>query len=257
MGKLPTRQKMKRRLTILAFCFLLVGIGYSGLKLLLSEVTELDKTSSIGEISDIILSYLSIFVTIILGIVVYWQAERINKLETGQYDVFLGAEKLDFTTSIGTQLLLLNRTNLQSKIKLFETMVNNRIGLLANISLQEGNEGLQFPFLFITRNVPLITSVCVRQIDVKIQHYSDSQKSDLIKKFPIDANPVCRFLPDKSEFTVCLSVNGIEKQHIEKVKIKIYFEVEDQLKRTHSIEAEMDVEQINGNLCMISSRSNT
>lgn len=271
MPKQTIRQSMKRCIVILVSCFLIIGLGYLGLRILLSKVTELNTASSIGEISDIVLSYFSIFVSIMLGIVVYWQAERINKLESTQYDVFLGAEKLHCGASIGTQLLLLSKKNSHSQITLFETKFNNCFGLLANISLQEEintkqerddspqdrTDNLPLTFLFVTRNTPLITSLQVKQIDLTIQHYSESKKKDIVKKYPIDANPVFIFLSDKSEFNVCLSVNGVEKKHIETVKIRILYEVEDQLERTHSIMSEIVVEQIDGEICMISSKSNS
>lgn len=257
MSESSFQHKIRKAFLILVFCLFFLAIGHTGLKVLLSKITELDTSSSVGEISDIILSYFSIIVTIMLSVFVYWQAERINKLEAAQYDVFLGAEKLDCSRSIGTELLLLNQSRVPSEVKVFETAVNNQFGLVANISLQEGKESLQLPFLFITRNTPLITALKIKQIDVIIKFYSNSKKDDYKKYFPVLVNPIYRFLSDKSEFILFFSINGIEKKNIEKVKIRVHFEVEDQLKRNHAIESEMEVEQRYSELCMISSRSYT
>lgn len=257
MRQLSFQHKIKRAFLILVFCLFFIVMGHTGLKFLVSQITEFDTSSSIGEISDIVLSYFSIFVTIMLSIFVYWQAERINKLEAAQYDVFLGAEKLDCSRSIGTELLLLSQSRVLSKVKVFETTVNNQFGLVANISLQEGDESLQLPFLFITRNTPLITALQIKRIDLKIKYYSNSKKNDFKQSFSVYVNPIYRFLSDGSEFALMFSINGVDRKHIEKVKIKVHFDVEDQIKRNHSIESEMEVEQRYSELCMISSRSYT
>ena len=256
MGKSRLCRRLKTLGLVVAFSVGFAGLSYWGLKLIGGHITKVETSSSVGELAEIVLNYISIFVSILLGVVVYLQSERVNKLEATQYGVFLGAEKLDSAFSLGTEFLQLDRETEQvADVHIFEIADYSRLCFLSNISLNDGNDRVVIPVVFTTRNTPLITAIHIQQIDLSIQYHSAARKSILKKRYPLDIIPIHRFLSDESQFNICFAINKIEKSLIEKINITVILRIEDQLMRTHSVESELQVEQRCGKLNLLSSKS--
>ena len=256
MTKLILRRSIKKAALPTLLASMLFLLGCTSLKFVLSHITKIETTSSVGEVSEIILSYISIFVTIILGVVVYQQSDRINRLESTQYSIFLGAEKFDPNIPMGSEFLLLSRrVDKKSCVKVFQIVDPDFWGLLTNISLNEGNQHIELPFLFTTRNVPLITSVAIERIDLSIRYTHDSGRSSFMNSYPVNITPIFRFIGDQSQFPVRFSINGVSAPDIRRIQLVVKFSIKDQLSRNHVIETVMAVEQRYGQFCLLSSKS--
>lgn len=258
MTKLVFRRSIKR----FAFPFLItitfIVFGYVGFKYALSQITKVETISSVGEIADIILSFISLFVTIILGVIVYQQSDRINSLESTQYSVFLGVDQLDLSLPMGTEFFLLSKKNdRQSIIKPFQIVDSDDLGLQVNISLSEGSDLLDLPFRLITRNAPLITSIDLERIDWRIRYVRDSNRCDYMDGYPVDSMPINRFIEDRSRLTLRVLLNGVPTSQIRRVFLTFKFRLHDQYGREHVNENTMVVEQRYGTFCLLSSQSSS
>ena len=214
----------------------------------------IETKTTVGEISAILLNFGSILVSILLAIFVYFQSERINTLEATQYDVFIGVEKIDSSASFATEMVLLskNNSNLSKYAKLFETTCDDNLALYAYVHISDKSENTFLPFIFITRNTPLITAIIVKKISVTLDcHENENYQKD----FPLDSLPVYKFLSDENRFLFGLGIHGVDKKNIEKGKIQIEFEIEDQIGRTHEKTVELCMVKLDKELRLISSKS--
>lgn len=250
---------IKRIVMIISIIAVLCIIAYCGYSFLFSNITEVDTKSTVGEISGILLSFSSIVVSILLGIFVYFQAERINTLEVTQYDVFLGVEKIDDSISLATEMILLskNKSDLAQYAKLFETTCANELALYAYVHISDKSEKTFLPFVFVTRNTPLITAIHIKKIllnmDYKECHCKG--KKNIKKDFIVDAAPVYKFLSDQSRFIFGLGIHGVHKSEIEKADVQIELVAEDQLGRMHLKKIEVSMVRIDKEIRLISSKS--
>lgn len=248
----------KRVVAIIVAIVIIFFLACGGYQILSSNITRINSTTSVGEIGNIILSFTSIAVTLFLGIIVYFQSERINTLEASQYDVFLGVEKIGDATSFPSGMIEIseNTNNLNLYAKLFETMHNDELELYAHIQMSTQTQNTFLSLIFVTRNVVLITSLCFKGISVQIETSgSNNQDAKLCKNFIINAIPVCRFLTDNSRFLFGISLHGVDKSKIEKIHISIDLVAEDQFGRSHSSKVEFNMVKIDEELCLISSKS--
>lgn len=248
----------KRVVIIIVIAAMVAFLAYSGYEILSSSITEIDSKSSVGEIGNIILSFISITVSLLLGIVVYFQSERINTLEVSQYDVFIGVEKIDDSASFASEMVEISDgvDNLSRCAKLFETIYNDELELYAHIQVSEQAQKTFIPLSFVTRNTLLITSLCIKEIGVQIETQKrDNQKDKLSNALSMSTSPICRFLPDDSHFLLGISLHGIDKSIIKKVNISIDIIAEDQFSRIHPLKVDLDIIGIDKELRLISSKS--
>lgn len=250
---------IKRILMIISIITVLCLIAYCGYGFLFSNIAEVDKRATIGEISDILLNFSSIAVSILLGIFVYFQSERINALEATQYDVFLGVEKIDNSISLATEMVLLskNNTDLSHYAKLFETTCADDLALYAYVHIADNSEKTFLPFVFVTRNTPLITAIHINKVflDIDYQEHHSQGKKNSKKDFLVDALPIYKFLSDQSRFVLGLGIHGVDKSKIEKADVRIELVAEDQLGRKHSKKIELAMVRIDKEIRLISSKS--
>ena len=250
---------LKRILMIISTIAVLCIIAYCGCNFLSSRITEIYTTATVGEISDIVLSFSSIAVSILLGIFVYFQSERINALEATQYDVFLGVEKIDDSISLATEMVLLskNNTDLSQQAKLFETTCDSDLALYAYVYVSEQPEKTFLPLVFVTRNIPLITAIDIKKIllNIDYQECRNQGKKTSKKNFLVDALPIYKILSDQSRFILGLSIHGVDKSKIEKADVRIEFVVEDQLGRLHPKTIELSMVSIDKEIRLISSKT--
>lgn len=152
---------------VIVVCAIPAGCGI----FLFSHITNVTTSATIGEIGTIILSLISVVITILLGYFVYMQSERIHALEETQYDVFLGVEKIDTSISFPSEMLLLCKST-SSDIRLFEGIVCNDLSLYAHTTLIKGcSSATVLPLVITTRNTPLITALCLKEINLSVDYF--------------------------------------------------------------------------------------
>lgn len=248
---------MKKIIVFIAVIILIGLLGFFGLSFLQSSVTEIDTTSSIGELSEIVLSFATIVITVVLSFFVYNQAERINKLEAAQYDVFLGVESLDFKESIDTELQLISNPiqKRYNDVKLFKGIVNEKVMLAAQVHMDDRSDMLFIPFVFVTRNTPLITSLQLKKIDITPASTNNEQRKQRTT-FYVDASPVHNILSDKSRFVLNLGIHGVGQNDFDKMTVAFTIKVTDQLNRDYTFKSIVELSQIHTDIRLLSSKTN-
>lgn len=256
MSKILFSRKLKTFLIILVSSIGLMVTGYAGISLLLRFMSKADDPLSVGDVAEIILNYVSIFVTIVLGIVVYFQAERVNKLEADQHSIFLGVERLDYSIPLGTKFLQLNQpTDPPTDFHIFQIMDHERLGLLGNLSLNDGNDRIRLPLVFRTRNTPLITSIQIEYVDVNILYHQSSNKPTSSRPCELNLAPIYKFIPDDSQFDFWISISQVSKDQIEKITLGIILNVRDQFSRPYIVKTHLEIGQRCEQTYLLSSRS--
>lgn len=249
---------MVKKAVIVVGILLVCILGYVGLSFIFSSVTVLDTASSIGELCDIVLNFTAIFVTLLLGVVVYFQSERINNLEAAQYDIFIGIERVDMQADIGTELQMIScpQKAKESDVSVFRDLTSETLTLLVHTHMNQQDKKLFIPIMFITRNAPLITSIRIKQIDIIYRKVRNGQNEEVEKCLPVNACPICCVLPDNSHFILHFGVHGLYQEDIDEMNVKFHFKVEDQLKRSHNITTDVLLSRIHKELRILSSKTN-
>ena len=256
MPKILFPRKLKTFLIILFSSIAVLVFGYGSITLLLRYISETDVPPSVGEVTDIVLNYISIFVTIVLGIVVYFQAERVNKLEAGQHSIFLGVEKLDYSIPFGTEFLQLNQiSDTPTDFHIFQITDHERLGLLGNISLNDGNDRIRLPLVFTTRNAPLITSIQIKHVELNILYHHSSNKPRFTRPYDANIAPIYKFMPDGSQFDFWISISRISKPQIEKITLEILLNVTDQFSKPYIVKTIVEIGQRCEQTYLLSSKS--
>lgn len=164
--------KTKKVITIIVFVVLIVAIPFI-LHLLITapNITKyINDTLKIrnGDAVGIIINYASFSATVILGIVVYFQAQRINKLESTNYDFYMGVVDVDYNYETGSKLVI---DHSPSEFHLAHYWTNKQKTIFSSICIGKGANGsqLSIPLRFITKNKPLITTVCFESVNVTLK----------------------------------------------------------------------------------------
>lgn len=241
---------------ILLFVTICIAIGYLIFNALISHIS-IDIAVSIVDLFNIAVGYASLFITILLGIIVYFQSERINNLEASQYDIFLGVEKIDPTLSLSSELTPITNNQLRSSdnVKVFKTIIGDESALFTHIHIHDTATSVQIPFVFITRNTPLITSFDLNKIQLQLDICPNGIVNHYKHSFDIDTDPTYRFLTDQSHFVVFLNLHGIALEDVIEIKVLFYLTVSDQLNRTPGFVSEVTLLQIDGNFRLTSSKT--
>ena len=250
----------KKAAVILLFIAFFAFIGYVYYKSCFSKITEIDTTSSIGELYNHFLNLISILVTAVLGVCVYFQSERIHNLESAKYDIFLGAEKTATEDVFPEEIFHFDSQTLadNNKVKIFETAHDSEFALFVNVFAVHDCGITIFPVDFVTRNAPLITRLMIKEILLTVD-YRISPEQDLQtfkKKYSVDADPINRIFPDQSHFMLNVVVHGIERETVEQAEMVISFMLEDQLGRSHSVSSSILLVRAEKHMCLLSSKSN-
>lgn len=192
---------------------------------------------SITEFISIVLEFISIFITIALGIIVYKQSERINMLEISQYEMFLGVGGIQYNDADQDVFeLMQRRAKLQGDFDIYQEDGSAYL-TFSSSELKLGNEQGRYyliPFKFITKNQVLITSINFKKISISWLKNGNPIK----KKFQGKEDIIYRILEDNSSFVFELQLLGekiseeglvkvsfdicLENQYGEKCNFKIY-----------------------------------
>ena len=205
------------------------------------------------QIFDSSISYLSLAVTVLLGIVVYEQAQKINDLESSQYEVFLGATGLDNDYSLG-DVLLMENNHLDSDFHPIQSYDNVGKSFLANLQTDFGppEKAMLFPLIFVIKSSTLITTLIFQKIIFEI-----SAEGMIFgrKEFTSNAEPIHELFEDNSKFVFTMGTMIPESLKIEEVKITLDVMLCDQICREHKKRIVVKLKNFNDTFYLCSSKS--
>lgn len=199
------------------------------------------------------INYLSLAVTVLLGIVVYEQAQKINNLEISQYEVFLGVTGLDNDYSMG-DVLLMENSHLESGFQLVHSYGNTAKSFLTNLQLDIGprEKVILFPLMFVVKSSTLITALLFQKIALEI---SAGELTSGRKEFIGDAEPIYELFEDNSKFVFAIGTMIPKNLEIEEVIVTLDITVNDQICREHQKKVIVKLNNINNTFYLCSSES--
>ncbi len=190
--------------------------------------------------------YLSVIVAILLGAIAYFQTKAINELEYARYSVFAGIEKLDFSLSAkgnfekndnSKGIVSLHELSPNAKsIFIFPNLCNDLPGHLPT-------KNLLIPFVFTTKNSPLIVAIDIRKISVEFMQNLDRV---LRKKFRIKKNPLHTIIKDEGNFNICLDMTIPKEMSYSSIIVTLHLVLTDHHGRTHKILTQATIANKNG-----------
>lgn len=211
----------------------------------ISTQLGLDKATAIAAIID----YLALSYAVLLGVVVYRQTERINRLEATQYDLYLGIESIDYSCDLG---------------QCFATKSGQRNGLITQafggkgrtylLNVATGTEDgktIFVPLSFVIKSRPLVVSICFQKATLEVV----SQKHKIPEEVrEIDEN-INAIFEDGSHFVFGLGLILPEQQNGDEIHFDVVMEVETQIKQKHKIHATATIIWIGDRFDLVSSYS--
>lgn len=207
------------------------------------------------ELWEGVITYLSMGFTLLLGIIVYHQSQKINNLDSSQYDIFIGIDKLDY--SIDFKDVLIKDYDYNSEFSIIQSFSEEKLGFLTALNVHVKGDDIKdkivfIPLSLITKNHLLITSIDFKKISLAI--YSKS-KEIYQQDFYNYANPYYTILGDSSRFSFGVGMVLPSNTDISKISISIHYEIGDQINRTHKKSTSVDLERISDNYYLSSSKS--
>ena len=185
----------------------------------ISNTLKLDNESFIGFSID----YISLAISIFLGIIVYYQSQQINDLEMSQHDIYLGVENLDYAFDFGDYLAV-DKTASSFNSAFFFSAEKKVILTNINVGINKGKP-LLFPLVFITKNQPLIVSFSIKSIDVTVKENNITAYNGV---HPIGGQPINAILKDDSRFIVGVGMIVPVEKCIDETHLCFLIEIENQ-----------------------------
>ena len=201
---------------------------------------------------EVIAQYLSISITLGLGIVVYNQSERINGLEASQYKLFLGVEDLDYGYTFGDCLA---SYQCEADWSISYRFSANRRELMTTVNFGTGQAKVIFlPLVFLTKNSQLITTLVLRDVSVSLK-YKDDVVHDKI--FTASNGQINTILHDGCRFVLGFGIVMPEANYVDEISLLFNVGLTDQHMRNTTIQiaAQLLKSSHSDEFALISSRS--
>lgn len=206
------------------------------------------------ELWESIITYLSMGFTLLLGVIVYYQSQKINALESSQYDIFIGIDRLDYSWDFKDALI--GECNKEQEFSIVQSFSEGAHGYLTTLNVDINQDlkkkPLFIPLSFITKNCPLITSLDFQKISLSIVFEDDKIYQ---KEFYNSAKPIYTILCDGSRFSFGIGMMLSSNLEIAKVSLCIKFDISDQIQRIHSKTVSVDLEKVSDNFYLSSSNT--
>lgn len=178
-------------------------------KVVFANDLEITKTIGYNDIAGLIAQYYSIFLTLFLGIIVFFQTEKINALEKKDYDFYIGTNKVENKFELGNTFFIPNSlsTCSDATFSFTHSIYNDKVIHFINIKMDETSSDFKIiPINLITKNKLMISSICFNKITFKIK-FNDSNITSLEKIFMGKNAIISGCLDNDSEILLGIGLN--------------------------------------------------
>ena len=177
------------------------------------QFTILEKEITFYEILSIFVTVSSTVVSFIIAIVVYYQTQKSNDLEATNYSIFLGVDRIDENIHFGDEHVFVDTAyndNEPKKACVSVMESTEKLSMCLNVSQNCGEEIINIPLIFTTRNKPLITTLTFKKTTIELSYISPEDNSKVENVFN-NVN-IHRILKDESEFVLFVLIDKIKKK---------------------------------------------
>lgn len=177
-----------------------------------------------GEFAEVSIGFFSTAISLLLGIVVYFQAQRINEIEIKKNATYLGVQDVDYSVDFGN---LLFGDNGQHGLIVSHNFTTNKKVIVTSVNfLRRGDpKSIVIPLVFITKNEPLIVSLDFKKVTVTLMEQGTQICS---RSFESDNAPICSLLCDDSHFVVGFGMLLPREWNVDQIQLEFLINVEDQ-----------------------------
>lgn len=203
------------------------------------------------------ISVISICVTIILGIIVYFQSEHINHLEASQFDVFVGIETLESTLELGENYFFQFASS--NSFAVSQTIVGDEVQYLTYLPIDysqgKDESKMVIPFIFVTKNRPLITNITLEKLAISL-HNKDCKT--IAKEFTgkHGENNISKLMENSSRLSFGIIMSSIPNLNaLTQVNIDFFVTVSDQLSRLHKLQISAICSYLNNKFYLLSTQT--
>lgn len=202
---------------------------------LITKTLNTDNVTFLG----LFLDYYSISITLILGIVVYYQADRINNLEASQYNLYIGVEDLDYTFDFGGFFAL---DKYSSDFNISHIFTSSKKALRSTVNIGEGDgKTLLIPLVFITKNYPLIVSLNFLSVALLVREKNVTLCEDIFHRSDGDIKTL---LYDSSKFVFGFGMVIPESYNPDEIHLQFDVIVKDQNSNSQNLKTNVSLYRI-------------
>lgn len=221
-----------------------------GLNSFLQEHPEVEVLDLFNSFTD----YFSLGITLFLGVIVYRQSQKINDLESSQYDVFIGADGLDYSLDSLSDVLA-ESTAEQSDFSIRRDISGGKKSFYTYLktNFPDKRQQVFLPISFITRNQPLIVSLKFSEISLAITE-SNGKKS-APQKFFNHAEPIHGTFENDTRFLFGISFLLPNSMRIGQVFLHLRIDAADQLGRITPLEITITLQNVDKRLYLLSTQT--
>lgn len=201
---------------------------------------------------SLMLEYMSLIVPLFLGVVVYFQSEKINNLEATQYDVFIGIDGVENQFELN-KYLVCDFQNEEFSISHYFT--SSQKCIMSHINIGEGaGKPFVIPLTFVTKNFPLITSMDFQSVKI---NFKGGNRTIYQKTFKHNGGRINAILCDDSHFIWAFGMIIPDTWDVDALDIQFVGEIENQncRKQIHTISASIYLTPNNEEFILASSSS--
>lgn len=203
---------------------------------LITKTLNTDNVTFLG----LFLDYYSISITLILGIVVYYQSDRINNLEASQYNLYIGIEDLDYTFNFGNYFA---SDSCNGDFNISHIFTSTKKALRSTVNIGEGDgKPLLIPLVFVTKNSPLIVSINFRSVAL----VAKERKATLcMKTFYRSGGDIQTLLCDGSRFVFGFGLVIPESYNPDEIHLQFDIIANDQNSNSQNMKTSVSLYRIN------------
>lgn len=236
-------------LALVAFPVILLHSSESGaLNNFLREHPDIDILTLFNTVTD----YLSLGITLLLGVIVYRQSQKINDLESSQYDVFIGAVSLDHSLTPLSSVLVENSAD-RSDFSIKQSVDTKSFFTHLKTNFPDRHRQIFLPITFITRNHPLIVSLKFSEIQLVVVE-SSGRKTEP-QRFLNHADPIYGIFEDNTQFLFGIGFMLPDEMRVGQILLHLYIDATDQIGRITPLEIDIQLQTVDKCLHLVSSQT--
>lgn len=199
-----------------------------------------------------IIDYLSLGITLLLGVIVYRQSQKINDLESSQYDVFIGATGLDHSLAPLSGILVENSAD-RSDFFVKQSVEAKSFFTHLKTNFPDRHRQVFLPIVSVTRNHPLIVSLKFSEIQMVI--VESNGKKTVPQKFLNRADPIYGIFEDNTQFLFGIDFMLPDRMRVGQVLLRLYIDAADQIGRVTPLEIAIQMQAVDKHLHLVSSQT--
>lgn len=216
----------------------------------LKEHPEIEPLDLFNSVTD----YLYLGVTLFLGVIVYQQSQKINSLESSQYDIFIGTDGLDDSLTPLSDILVENIED-RSDFFIKQGISDGKMNFLTYLKTNLPNKQrfMFLPISFVTRNRPVIVSLKFSEISLTIVESSGKKSGP--QKFFNRAGPIHWIFENNSRFLLGIGFMLPEDMRVEQILLQIHVNAADQLGRITPLTISITLQNVDEHLYLLSAQT--